>query len=791
MKLKLLLYPLFCFTVGTASADLIGYWDFENDFNDRSGNSNDGSPVGMTSIDTTTPAAAGEGSLNLVNSDDSYLDINPGSGMQVEENTNFSISIWFRSSTLQRDKRIFSEGSTTNGSVLYNIGTGAPGSGTNQIDFFRRTPATTTNNHELTTSEPFGDNNWHNVVLVDRNGEVNIYVDGSLDLTTTYPKTLLSTNTTTFGGIKRTGPCCGFSGSLDDIGIWDTALNFLQIEAITRGVKPTLIDEDIDTDNDGLPDYWELVYGLDPTDDGSININNGPNGNTDGDNLTQLQEYQILSNPNDEDSDDDTVNDDIESGDGSDPNLVDSDADGLNDGAEKAIGSSPVLGDTDADGLGDAFEVSNGLDPNDAGIIDVNNGPDGDPDSDSLSNLEEQHRGTNPQDNDSDDDGLEDGDEVNTFKTDPANNDSDGDTILDGEETVPGTDGYITDPLRADTDRDSITDSNEILNGSDPTDQNSPNSLEPINKEGLIHVWSFDETEGTTAVDSVGGVHGSWIGDSSNLNWIAQGFLGGAADLAGRNGDGNHFTLEMLGIENEKEMTISVWFQNDGNTDTGYNALFMSRPENWGIALENVDQQADFRFDNAGAGSQGFDSAAVLTRDGTVWHHAAMSVNTITGEIIYSLDGETTTTTKIGGAASISGVGWAIGNDGSTGTNRDFDGRLDDLAVWSNALTAEDLTNIYRNGLRGNAIVTIQPAPLAIFDIEIDGDGSGSLTWNSIPGKTYRISATTDISLPFEDWPIVFGDQLSAAGETTSIVLPKGFVSSSGPKVFFAVRELE
>ncbi|MDA7917957.1 hypothetical protein N9B74_02755, partial [bacterium] len=81
MKLKLLLYPLFCFTVGTASADLIGYWDFENDFNDRSGNSNDGSPVGMTSIDTTTPAAAGEGSLNLVNSDDSYLDINPGSGM--------------------------------------------------------------------------------------------------------------------------------------------------------------------------------------------------------------------------------------------------------------------------------------------------------------------------------------------------------------------------------------------------------------------------------------------------------------------------------------------------------------------------------------------------------------------------------------------------------------------------------------------------------------------------------------------------------------------------------------
>jgi len=45
----------------------------------------------MTMINTTTPAAAGEGWLNLVNFDDSYLNINPGSGMQVEENTNFSI----------------------------------------------------------------------------------------------------------------------------------------------------------------------------------------------------------------------------------------------------------------------------------------------------------------------------------------------------------------------------------------------------------------------------------------------------------------------------------------------------------------------------------------------------------------------------------------------------------------------------------------------------------------------------------------------------------------------------
>lgn len=788
MKYQFLIPFLFSLPLGAASADLLGYWDFENDFNDQSGNGNNGSPFGSTTLDSSAPAAAGSGSLNLVNSDDSYLDINPGTGMQIEENTNFSISIWFRSSTIQRDKRIFSEGSTTNGTPLYNIGTGAPGIGTNQIDFFRRTTEATTNNHELTVAEPFGDDSWHNVVVADANGEVKIYVDGILDLTTSYPKTGLSTNTTTFGGIKRDGPCCGFSGNLDDIGIWDTALNFVQIAAIQQGVNPTLIDESVDSDNDGLPDYWELVYGLDPADDGSVDINNGPDGNTDGDSLSQLQEYQILSNPNDEDSDDDTVNDDIESADGSDPNLVDSDSDGLDDGEEKAAGSSPTLNDTDADGLRDAFEVSSSLDPTDDGSINVANGADGDPDSDSLSNLEEQTRGTDPRDSDSDDDDLLDGEEVNIFGTNPTNSDSDGDTIPDGEETIAGTDGFKTNPLRADSDGDLISDSEEITNGADPTDSDNPNPIDPINTEGLIHVWSFDDTEGVTAIDSVGGVNATWVGPPTNLTWTREGILGGAADLAGQTGNGNHFTLETLGIEGEKQMTVSVWFQNDGNTDTGYNALFMSRPENWGIALENLDQQVDFRYDNQGGGSQGYDSEAILTRDGSVWHHVAMSVNTDTGEIIYSLDGVTEAATKSGGSFVISGIGWAIGNDGAAGTIRDFDGRLDDLAVWNNALTAEELTNIYRNGLRGNPI---NATPLTITDIVINGDGSGSLTWNSTPGATYRISATTDLSLPFKDWPLSLDDQRVADAAATTLLLPEGFVSTTGSKLFFAVQEAE
>ena len=51
---------------------------------------------------------------------------------------------------------------------------------------------------------------------------------------------------------------------------------------------------------------------------------------------------------------------------------------------------------------------------------------------------------TDPNDSDSDDDGLSDGDEVNAYGTDPNDADSDGDGLSDGDE-VNGTD-YVYTP---------------------------------------------------------------------------------------------------------------------------------------------------------------------------------------------------------------------------------------------------------------------------------------------------------------------------------------------------------
>jgi hypothetical protein len=109
--------------------------------------------------------------------------------------------------------------------------------------------------------------------------------------------------------------------------------------------------------------------------------------------------------------------------------------------------------DSDMDGLPDAWEVAHGLDPNDAT---GDNGADGDPDSDGLVNLDEYNLGTHPNDPDTDRDGLDDGDEVNTYGTSPTNPDSDRDLLKDGDEVRdldPARSGIQNpfDPANADT----------------------------------------------------------------------------------------------------------------------------------------------------------------------------------------------------------------------------------------------------------------------------------------------------------------------------------------------------
>lgn len=127
------------------------------------------------------------------------------------------------------------------------------------------------------------------------------------------------------------------------------------------------IDYELDTDEDGLPDYYEDILGTDKN-----------KADTDGDGLSDGYEVLYLgTDPLKVDSDDNGINDGDEDFDndgltnaqecelGTDPNTADTDSDGLNDGAEVNIhGTDPLKYDTDGDKVSDGDEIALGLNPN-------------------------------------------------------------------------------------------------------------------------------------------------------------------------------------------------------------------------------------------------------------------------------------------------------------------------------------------------------------------------------------------------------------------------------------------
>jgi len=435
-----------------------------------------------------------------------------------------------------------------------------------------------------------------------------------------------------------------------------------------------------------------------------------------------------------------------------------------------------IPADTDGDGLPNLWETQYGLDPNDNGLNpnnngvpgNPNNGAAGDPDNDGLPNaLELNPHRTNPVVADTDGDGLTDGAEVNTHQTSPTLADTDADGLSDGAEITT----HQTNPLLFDSDNDGVTDSAELARGTNPIIANTGYDF------GLAAYWPMDADYNS----SVGGVTATSMG--ANPIPLVPGKFGNAVQL-----DGNDQFLQVDGDENNfdfvgQSVTVSAWFTAD-TIDRDWQALIGKGDgsNNWRLHRRGADQPPEMSFCG---GSADIPKHSVPLNVGTgFYHHVAAVSQRGVGVRLY-MDGvlvssgpapdlqDSTNPLRIGDNAGAPGRFW--------------EGKIDDLAIWCRPLSEVEIAQIYNGGVGTSLDNLVGPqAPFDFTAIVYDKlANTWTLTWNSKPGRTYRLNYSTDLL----DFGNDVDDSIPSGGSSTTYGPFPNPVPLSGSRVYFMVSE--
>ena len=196
------------------------------------------------------------------------------------------------------------------------------------------------------------DNQWHHIAATAGQSGSLLYIDGVLVNSNSNPATLTNQDFPLMIGNNPQSETRQWDGEIDDVALWHRELSAEEISDIhNAGLDGSSLGSLIlstsngDIDDDGLPDAWELSFGLSINPSTGSQGDNGATGDPDGDLLTNLEEFENNTSPI----------------------LRDTDQDGLWDGAELTThNTDPTLSDSDGDGAPDGEEVLFGTDPTDA-----------------------------------------------------------------------------------------------------------------------------------------------------------------------------------------------------------------------------------------------------------------------------------------------------------------------------------------------------------------------------------------------------------------------------------------
>ena len=219
---------------GTLNNGLLGYWPFNGNANDESGNGNDGTVNGVTLTNDRFGNANSAYDFDGIND---FIQVSNSNSLSIGNN-GLSISLWVKNDAIWQSPRwlyMVSKSDQTGGPMNgpgYIIRSGADGGAP-----FHYTPVFKNNANEfgLNSTTIISDTIEHLCLTYD-NSITKLYRNGIIDNSSNFLSGSISDNLfDLFFGSANNGTTHFFEGILDDIGIWNRALSSQEVQQLYYG----------------------------------------------------------------------------------------------------------------------------------------------------------------------------------------------------------------------------------------------------------------------------------------------------------------------------------------------------------------------------------------------------------------------------------------------------------------------------------------------------------------------------------------------------------------------------